>query len=594
MAMTSRERVLAALAHKEPDRVPWMENNVSNEVARAILKRDNFVHIGYSQVPGKPGVLRVPPEICQALPLDSYSVDFSPPRYTVTRAMQTEVSRHDVAVEGKIKTREDLRILDLPDPDDNELYRGVEAILKRFDSELCRVISVRAGVANTYLSMGISHFLVSLSEEPELVKELMNRYSDWCIRAIRNLQELPFDMIWLPEDLAFAGGPIMTPTQFREIILPIMRRVTPEIRLPWVFHSDGNLMPILEDLLSLGMDGLANIEPGPMDIEALKRDYGHRICLVGNIDLHYTLTRGTPEETTEEVRRRIAVCGLGGGYILASANSLPPYAKPENVKAMGDALLRFGRYPLEAAPSVTPKPAKPAAIPAVEVPEEAATPFPVLYDAILQGLAALAEGEARRIISGEGRAEDVVELCLVPCMEELGSRFEAGLAFLPELIMAARAAARVLQILRPHFTRTDEMRGITVVLGTVKGDVHDIGKNIVSTLLEGAGFHVVDLGIDVAPERFINAVKQAKADAVGISALLSATLRNMEEAVKNIREAFPEHPPLVLVGGAPVTEEFARSIGADFRGVSGSDAVAFLRKRLAGPGASGRVAPKRG
>ncbi|MBW2147032.1 MAG: cobalamin-dependent protein [Deltaproteobacteria bacterium] len=584
MTMTSRERVLTALARREPDRVPWVENNVSNDVARAILKRDDFIHTGYTQLPGRPGVLRVPPEVCRVLPLDSFSIDFSPPRYVVTKAMQTEASQHDVAVEGRIKTREDLKIIDFPDPDDEDLYRTVGEMLERFGGDLCRVMSVRAGVSSTYLSMGISHFMVSLVEEPDLVEELLNRYADWCLRAIRNLQELPFDLVWLPEDLAFGHGPMMSPTQFRDIILPVMRRVTSEIRKPWVFHSDGNLMPILDDLLSLGMDGLANIEPGPMDIEALKRDYGSRICLVGNIDLHYTLTRGTPEETMDEVRRRIAACGPGGGYILASANSLAPYVKPENVKAMGEALLRYGRYPLEEAPAVSPRSAEHVK-PAEEQPIDVS--FPVLYDAILQGLGALAEGEARRIMSGEGKAEDVVERGLIPAMEEIGRRFEAGLVYLPEMIMAAKAAHRVLGVLHPYFARTGERREISVVLGTVKDDVHDIGKNIVSTVLEGAGFRVVDLGTDVSAERFINAVKDSGAVAVGISSLLSTTLSRMEETVQKIRENFPAQPPLILVGGAPVTDEFARAIGADFRGVSGSDAVAFLRAQLARSRAAG-------
>jgi 5-methyltetrahydrofolate--homocysteine methyltransferase len=349
----------------------------------------------------------------------------------------------------------------------------------------------------------------------------------------------------------------------------------------------------LEDLLSLGMTGLANIEPGPMDIEALKRDYGHRICLVGNIDLHHTLTRGTPEETMKEVRRRIAACGPGGGYILASANSLPPYVKPENVRAMGDALLRFGRYPLEVAPSVGARPIPRKAAPKAEATEEAAGPFPVLFDAILQGMAALAEGEARRIISGEGKVDDVVNHCLVPAMEEVGRRFEVGQVYLPEMIMSARAATRVLEVLRPYFPGSGEMRGVTVVLGTVKNDVHDIGKNIVSTVMEGAGFQVVDLGTDVAPEQFISAVKESRAAAVGISALLSTTLSLMDETVRKIREAFPQDSPLILIGGAPVTEEFARSIGADFRGVSGSDAVAFLRKRLAGKRAASKKDSKK-
>jgi uroporphyrinogen-III decarboxylase len=138
---------------------------------------------------------------------------------------------------------------------------------------------------------------------------------------------------------------MFSPKIFREHFLPRMKRVAEKIRIPWIYHSDGNLMPILDDLLTLGMNGLANIEPNAMDILELKKKYGTRICLVGNIDLHYTLTQGTPDETEAEVKKRIEEIGPGGGYILASSNSLTPYCKPENVLAMNRALLKYGFYP---------------------------------------------------------------------------------------------------------------------------------------------------------------------------------------------------------------------------------------------------------
>jgi uroporphyrinogen-III decarboxylase len=116
--------------------------------------------------------------------------------------------------------------------------------------------------------------------------------------------------------------------------------------LPWILHSDGDIAPILDDILSLGVKGIANIEPGPMDIDKLKKDVGKRVCLMGNIDLHYTLTRGTPEETRLEVQKRIQNVGPGGGYILASANGITAYCKPENVRAMAQALTDYGNYPL--------------------------------------------------------------------------------------------------------------------------------------------------------------------------------------------------------------------------------------------------------
>ena len=119
------------------------------------------------------------------------------------------------------------------------------------------------------------------------------------------------------------------------------------MKKPWVFHSDGNLFPLLEDLLSLGMNGIHPIQPSAMEIKRVKTEYGNRICILGNIDLNYTLTLGTPEEVEKEVKERIAVAGPGGGYIISSANSLTDYCKPENVWAMAHAIKKYGRYPLD-------------------------------------------------------------------------------------------------------------------------------------------------------------------------------------------------------------------------------------------------------
>ena len=128
--------------------------------------------------------------------------------------------------------------------------------------------------------------------------------------------------------------------------MPHYRRVADQITKPWIFHSDGNLMPILDDLLTLGMEGLHPIEPGAMDLGVLKQRYGGDLCLVGHIDVD-TLSRGTPEAVDALVQSAIRVAGPGGGYIAGSSNSVPYYARPENVRAMAQAIRSYGRYPLD-------------------------------------------------------------------------------------------------------------------------------------------------------------------------------------------------------------------------------------------------------
>ena len=130
---------------------------------------------------------------------------------------------------------------------------------------------------------------------------------------------------------------------FREFLWPAFRRSAEAITLPWIFHSDGNIMPLLDDLLTLGMRGLHPLEPGPMNLAEVKARYGKRICIVGNVSVP-ALAAGTPDDVRENVRQCMATGAPGGGYMISSSNSIPPYAKPENVWAMAQAIREFGAY----------------------------------------------------------------------------------------------------------------------------------------------------------------------------------------------------------------------------------------------------------
>jgi uroporphyrinogen-III decarboxylase len=157
--------------------------------------------------------------------------------------------------------------------------------------------------------------------------------------------QLGFDVFISTDDMAFKSAPFFSPSVFRELVLPRFQRVAQEISLPWVIHSDGNLMPFLDDLVSLGIAGLHPLEKGAMDICAVKQAYGDRICVLGNVDLNL-LGMGTPEDVDREVRELIRDVGPGGGYIVTSGNSLAGYLKPENVLALAKAVRKYGRYPL--------------------------------------------------------------------------------------------------------------------------------------------------------------------------------------------------------------------------------------------------------
>jgi len=167
----------------------------------------------------------------------------------------------------------------------------------------------------------------------------------------------------------------------------------------------------------------------------------------------------------------------------------------------------------------------------------------------------------------EGRdPETILKQAMIPAMDEVGDLFQRGEYFLPEMLIAARAMKEGLQVLKPRLVQAGVEPAGRVVLGTVQGDMHDIGKNLVAMTLEGAGFEVIDLGIDVPAERFVEAVRAHRPLAMGLSALLTSTMLQMKATVEALGRAGLREGTRVLVGGAPVTQAFAREIGADFYG----------------------------
>ena len=164
---------------------------------------------------------------------------------------------------------------------------------------------------------------------------------------------------------------------------------------------------------------------------------------------------------------------------------------------------------------------------------------------------------------------------LISAMDEVGRQFSEGILFVPEMLMSAQAMKGGLEILKPHLTEEVSHSRGTVVIGTVKGDLHDIGKNLVAMMLEGAGLTVVDLGVDVEAEKFVAAARDNKADIIAMSALLTTTMPGMETTIKAVREAGLTIK--CIIGGAPVTEAFAKQIGADGHSDDAPGAVTLVR-----------------
>ena len=169
---------------------------------------------------------------------------------------------------------------------------------------------------------------------------------------------------------------------------------------------------------------------------------------------------------------------------------------------------------------------------------------------------------------------------LIPSLEEVGGRFERGDFFVPEMLIAGRAMAGALEVLRPLLAETGAEPIGKIVMGTVKGDVHDIGKNLVNIMFEGAGFEVIDLGVQVSPEKFIDAIKEHKPDIVGFSAFLTTTMPMFKANINALQKAGMREQVIIMVGGAPVTQEYADVVGADGYASDASAAVVRAKELL--------------
>lgn len=198
-----------------------------------------------------------------------------------------------------------------------------------------------------------------------------------------------------------------------------------------------------------------------------------------------------------------------------------------------------------------------------------------LYQAILTGDAVTAKQATEKAISSGMSAIGLVQEHMIPAMAEVGRRFEANEYFVPELLISARAMKAALELLRPLLAAGGIQPVGRVAIGTVKGDLHDIGKNLVAAMLEGGGFEVVDLGVNVDPSRFVAAVREQGVQIVAMSALLTTTMPSMKTTVEALKQAGVRQQVKVLVGGAPVTSKFAEEIGADGYTESAAGAVAL-------------------
>ena len=342
MKMNSRERVMAALRREIPDRVPYVEIAVDQSLAQELMGWPRTGSATGGSLKKNPYTVEEAKALSRKLGMDNIYFVLRAPDFAITG---TGKDGRIFPVDGRIKNEADLELIRLPDPKKDDLYADAELFMKGREDFACCLVT-RAGLTQTYLSMGMDNFFMALLDNRPLVEKMLDIYFDWTSAVIERASQMGFDFFFTTDDFAFKTGLFFSPALFRELLVPRYRRLKNKASIPWALHSDGNIEPVLDDLINLGVVATHPNEIGAVDIRAIKRKYGNRHCVMGNVDL-VILGNGTPEQTDAEVRSLIRDLAPGGGYIISSGNSLASYLKPECVMAMSQAIRRYGQYPID-------------------------------------------------------------------------------------------------------------------------------------------------------------------------------------------------------------------------------------------------------
>jgi uroporphyrinogen decarboxylase len=343
--MTSYERVKIALELKgEPDRVPIVEFVIDPKIIKKACP-DAKDQADFAEIMGLDSVS------CGAVfnKVSEYPDGTYIDEWGVTYKSGPEVVSHPIR--GPIQTIDDLKSYTPPDPDASYRLGKLPDLVRRFKKKKAIIFSHRAAFMWSCYLNGIDNLLMNFLLQPEFAHLLLDKVVRTNEKIIRNAIKAGADIIVLSDDYASNNGPLMSPDVFREFILPMLKRVVDTVHEDGGYvikHSDGNIWSLLDMIVGTGIDGLNPMEPvAGMDIGEVKQKYGDRVCLVGNIDCGWLLSKGSVEDVEFAVKECIRKASPGGGHIISSSNSIHSSVKPENYLAMINAAKRYGWYPIK-------------------------------------------------------------------------------------------------------------------------------------------------------------------------------------------------------------------------------------------------------
>ena len=418
--------------------------------------------------------------------------------------------------------------------------------------------------------MGFEDTLTNLYEHPQEMHELIDYITDYRIRYVKMLiDNLHPDLIFSHDDWGTKDALFMKPEMWREFFKEPYRRFYGYIRSRGVIalhHADSYLVPIVEDMVELGIQVWQGVLP-ENDIPALQRQLQGLMVLMGGIGAAIDRPDATESEVRSYVSQALEAYCPGGHYIPCITYGLFGTVYPHVDPLIDDEIDRYNSTLHMPAVHCDPVPRrKLAAKQTVAMKAQDETGSDLLSALSL----ALCKGQRKKVLQlcQEGldqgmEAQLLLSDGLVAGMTKLGDDFSAGRAFVPEMLMAARCMTAAMELLKPQLTSASAKVLGRVCLGTVKGDMHDIGKNLVKIMMEGCGLEVIDLGVDVSPEQFVATALEQHCDIIACSSLLTTTMNEMRRVVQLAEEKGIRQKVKIMVGGAPITQSFCDEIGAD-------------------------------
>ena len=441
--------------------------------------------------------------------------------------------------------------------------------------------------------MDATDFYIHHHDYPREMAELLDALEGVYEQLLETLSGVEMDaMMWVSN----VDDMITYPSLYAEYFQPWCLKASEVLKakgVSMVCHPDGENQGLMELLTQSGMDVADAVTPYPMTKVKIE-DYYEQWCRPGHMTIHGGIPEmllleksSTMEDLKDFMDNLFKTISPGHHFVASIGDTTPPDADFSRLEYIGERIEKEGGLPLAAgsyrpvtdagleaaARAVTPKTTE-ETIAEMDVGEV----YEQITNDVLEGEEEDILVHAQELLDQGYPAQDILNKGMLPAMDVIGSRFTDGTVFIPEVLLSARAMNDGLSLLEPHLATSNVKRGGRVLIGTVLGDLHDIGKNMVLSMLKGTGFQVTDMGVNVSTTDVVEQVREHRPDIVALSALLTTTMPQMKEIIDALAEAGLRDDVKVIVGGAPVNQMFADHVGADGYAMDAGDAVAVAKE----------------